>query len=503
MIENALAIGSVLEGATTYTIEKQLHQGGFGITYFAKAQIMVGNIPQVAMFTIKEFFMGKICARDSQGRVVVATENQQVFKQAKQDFREEAEILHSLKHTNIVPVNEVFEQNNTVYYVMAYLGNVTLYQYVSEQGGVLPENQAKTLVTALSGAISYLHNCDILHLDIKPENIMMVGEGTAAKPVLIDFGQALYFVKGKPKREKGVGGYSKGYSPIELKQPVAEFLPSLDIYSLAATLLYMLTGKEPCDAAEQSIHKIYRALPENISQNTLDAIICGMQKDGSLHLQNISDFQNVLLQGKASLNDGGSFEMGGNGHLVTDSIVSNSSSQFPAKKIGLVVVGGLVVLAIGWTASKYLRFEDKPKSAMVTDTVSVSHDTIATVKFVAQTKEEQEKEASATEEKTVSVKEEKKTKEEKVARRHEPNKPSKKETATSGFVNLGYATWIGGLLNGKPHGNGRMKFHSSHAIGGCSTVPGSGDYIDGYCENGVLQSGALYQNGVKVESFVR
>ena len=100
-------------------------------------------------------------------------------------------------------------------------------------------------------------------------------------------------------------------------------------------------------------------------------------------------------------------------------------------------------------------------------------------------------------------KEEKKTKEEKVAKRHEPNKPSKKETATSGSVNLGYATWIGGLLNGKPHGNGRMKFHSSHAIGGCSTVPGSGDYIDGYCENGVLQSGALYQNGVKVESFVR
>ena len=53
------------------------------------------------------------------------------------------------------------------------------------------------------------------------------------------------------------------------------------------------------------------------------------------------------------------------------------------------------------------------------------------------------------------------------------------------------------------HGNGRMTFRSSHAVAGCSTVPQTGDYIDGYCENGVLQNGALFQDGVKVESFVR
>ena len=301
MIENALTIGSILKGATTYTIEKQLHQGGFGMTYLAKARIMVGNIPQVAMFSIKEFFIGKICSRDANGNVLVAQENQQLFKQAKQDFREEAEILHSLKHANIVPVNEVFEQNNTVYYVMAYLGNVSLYQYVSEQGGALSENQARKIVSALSGALSYLHNRHILHLDIKPDNVMMMGDGASAKPVLIDFGQAVYFENGKPKRNKGIGGYSRGFSPLELKQTVAEFQPSLDIYSLAATLLYMLTGKEPCDASEQSVHKIYRALPEDVSQNTMDAIICGMQKDSLCHPQTILDFQNILQMGKTQI----------------------------------------------------------------------------------------------------------------------------------------------------------------------------------------------------------
>ena len=502
MIENALAIGSVLKGATTYTIEKQLHCGGFGMTYLAKARIMVGNIPQVAMFTIKEFFIGKICSRDTNGNVLVAQENQQLFKQAKQDFREEAEILHSLKHANIVPVNEVFEQNNTVYYVMAYLGNVSLYQYVSEQGGALSENQAREIIVDLSGALSYLHNRHILHLDIKPDNVMMVEVGALVKPVLIDFGQAVYFENGKPKRNKGIGGYSKGYSPLELKQPVSEFQPSLDIYSLAATLLYMLTGKEPCDASEQSVHKIYRALPEDVSQNTMDAIICGMQKDSLCHPQTILDFQNILQMGKTQI--GGGTDIGTGGPIVTDPVISHSSSSLPIGKVAAIAVGLLLVGMIGWYSVK--NFGGKDKSADVAHQEekndTTSKDTVKISKFTAQP-------AAETPEADNPQVSDNPSKPEKVVKHDDSNggqtsvNPVRRETATSGTVNLGYATWTGGLLNGKPHGNGRMKFRSSHAVGGCSTIPEAGDYIDGYCENGVLQSGALYRNGEKVETIIR
>ena len=502
MIENALTIGSILKGATTYTIEKQLHQGGFGMTYLAKARIMVGNIPQVAMFSIKEFFIGKICSRDANGNVLVAQENQQLFKQAKQDFREEAEILHSLKHANIVPVNEVFEQNNTVYYVMAYLGNVSLYQYVSEQGGALSENQAREIVSALSGALSYLHNRHILHLDIKPDNVMMMGDGASAKPVLIDFGQAVYFENGKPKRNKGIGGYSRGFSPLELKQTVAEFQASLDIYSLAASLLYMLTGKEPCDASEQSVHKIYRALPEDVSQNTMDAIICGMQKDSLCHPQTILDFQNILQMGKTQI--GGGSDTGTGGPIVTDPVISHSSDSLPVGKVAAIVVGLLLVGMIGWYSVK--NFGGKDTSADVAHQEekndTTSKDTVKTSKFTAQSAAETPKADNP----QVS---DNPSKPEKVVKHDDSNggqasvNPVKKETPTSGTVNLGYATWTGGLLNGKPHGNGRMNFCSSHAIGGCSTVPEAGDYIDGYCENGVVQSGALYRNGEKIETIIR
>lgn len=508
MIENALTIGSVLKGATTYTIEKQLHRGGFGMTYLAKARIMVGNIPQVAMFTIKEFFMGKICSRDANGNVQVAQENQQLFKQAKQDFREEAEILHSLKHANIVPVNEVFEQNNTVYYVMAYLGNVSLYQYVSEQGGALSEIQAGEIVSALSGALSYLHNRHILHLDIKPDNVMMMGDGASAKPVLIDFGQAVYFENGKPKRNKGIGGYSRGFSPLELKQTVAEFQPSLDIYSLAATLLYMLTGKEPCDASEQSVHKIYRALPEDVSQNTMDAIICGMQKDSLCHPQTILDFQNIFQMGKTQI--GGGADGGTGGPIETDPVIPHSSSSLPVGKVAAIAVGFLLVGIVGWLVIKNNggkgESPDVARQEVKNDTAS--KDTVSIARFTAQ-KADESPNADETTKTDNSQINNNPTKPEKVVKHDDSNggqtsvNPVRRETATSGTVNLGYATWTGGLLNGKPHGNGRMKFRSSHAVGGCSTIPEAGDYIDGYCENGVLQSGALYRNGEKVETIIR
>lgn len=508
MIENALTIGSVLKGATTYTIDKQLHRGGFGMTYLAKARIMVGNIPQVAMFTIKEFFIGKICSRDANGNVQVAQENQQLFKQAKQDFREEAEILHSLKHVNIVPVNEVFEQNNTVYYVMAYLGNVSLYQYVSEQGGALSEIQAREIVSALSGALSYLHNRHILHLDIKPDNVMMMGDGASAKPVLIDFGQAVYFENGKPKRNKGIGGYSRGFSPLELKESVSEFQPSLDIYSLAATLLYMLTGKEPCDASEQSVHKIYRALPEDVSQNTMDAIICGMQKDSLCHPQTILDFQNILQMGKTQI--GGGADGGTGGPIETDPVIPHSSSSLPVGKVAAIAVGFLLVGIVGWLVIKNNggkgKSPDVARQEVKNDTAS--KDTVSIARFTAQ-KADESPNADETTKTDNSQINNNPTKPEKVVKHDDSNvgqtsvNPVRRETATSGTVNLGYATWTGGLLNGKPHGNGRMKFRSSHAVGGCSTIPEAGDYIDGYCENGVVQSGALYRNGEKIETIIR
>lgn len=510
MTQNTLTVGSTLKGAAVYTIAEPLHSGGFGITYRATAQIMVGNIPQTATFTIKEFFMGKICSRDDNGNVVVAAENQQAFKSAKADFKTEAEILHSLKHDNIVPVNEVFEQNNTVYYVMSYLGNMSLYQYVAENGGALQESQAKGIILPLTSALAYLHNRNILHLDIKPDNIMMVGHGNTIKPVLIDFGQAMYFVNGKPKKDKGIRGYSKGYSPLELKQNVSTFSPSLDIYSLAATLLYMLSGVDPCDAEELSTHKIYKALPESVSPNTMDAIICGLQKEAANRPNDIATFQNILEHGKPSVANGSSSNNAGDGRISTDPIIPD-----PPKPIGtkLIAIACVVVVALGgWFVWEKINKGDEGNA---TEQTPATNDTLPSQKkdstsVIADTVKTKSIEIVKESEATTPKKEEKKQKKGKAEEKKQPEAheeltpivPSR-TSASSGTVNLGYATWTGGLLNGKPHGKGTMKFHSSHAVSGCSVTPQAGDYIIGFCENGVILNGGLYRDGQKIDTVIR
>ena len=508
MTQNSLTVGSSLKGAVLYTIAEPLHSGGFGITYRATAPIMVGNIPQTATFTIKEFFMGKICSRDANGNVVVAAENQQVFKNAKADFKTEAEILHSLKHDNIVPVNEVFEQNNTVYYVMSYLGNVSLYQYVAENGGLLSEAKAKQIIMPLTSALAYLHNRNILHLDIKPDNIMMVGHGNTIKPVLIDFGQAMYFVNGKPKKDKGIRGYSKGYSPLQLKQNVSIFSPSLDIYSLAATLLYMLSGVEPCDAEELSTHKIYKALPESVSPNTMDAIICGLQKDADSRPNDIASFQSILEHGKPSTANGLSSNNAGDGYTPTDPIIPDPPKPIDTK---LIAIACVVVVALGgwfaWdkfykggggnateqipAANDTLPSHKKDSTSVIADTVKTK--AIEIVKApVATTPKKEEKKLS------------KKAVEKEQPESHDKLTPIRSNaSASSGTVNLGYATWTGGLLKGKPHGKGTMKFHSSHAVSGCSITPQAGDYIIGFCENGIILNGGLYRDGQKIDTVIR
>ena len=189
---------------------------------------------------------------------------------------------------------------------------------------------------------------------------------------------------------------------------------------------------------------------------------------------------------------------------MTDPVISHSSSSLPVGKVAAIAVGLLLVGMIGWYSVK--NFGGKDTSADVAHQEekndTTSKDTVKISKFTAQPAAETPKADNP----QVS---DNPSKPEKVVKHDDSNggqtsvNPVKKETPTSGTVNLGYATWTGGLLNGKPHGNGRMKFRSSHAIGGCSTVPEAGDYIDGYCENGVLQSGALYRNGEKIETIIR
>ena len=145
-------------------------------------------------------------------------------------------------------------------------------------------------------------------------------------PVLIDFGLAKHYDnKGKPTSTVRLQGCSDGYSPMEQYVRINEFSPFADVYALAATLFFMLTGKDPVIASEISKDYIVESLPELISERTRNAIVAAMRKDKTERTQTIRQFLDNL-DAPYTLPFGYKLETK-NGVFLITSVVSTSTDR--------------------------------------------------------------------------------------------------------------------------------------------------------------------------------
>ena len=283
--EYALPVGTVIKGKNQqYRIESVLGQGGFGITYRVASTLRVGTIEVEAIFALKEHFIKGHCHRAANGIVVeYGREAAELVEKSRHDFQTEAERLTLVCEgcENIVKVSEVIEQNNTVYYVMEYLDGGDLRSLVKQRGTPLSEAETISIIIPIAKAIGFIHQHNLLHLDIKPDNIVMRRgiNGGADVPVLIDFGIAKHFdKKGTPTSQINAKGATLGYSPIEQYDMISHFAPEIDVYALAATTFYLLTATDPDSAFNLKAELISQKLPDNLSDRTRQAVIQGMAK---------------------------------------------------------------------------------------------------------------------------------------------------------------------------------------------------------------------------------
>ena len=248
---NELTKGCTLQHGK-YKIVKTLGRGSFGITYLATTKVALsgglGKMDVTVNVAVKEFFMEEFNSRSRDGSSVDGT-NASLVKNYRKKFHREAENLGKLKHPNIVKVLEVFDENNTTYYAMEYVEGESLDDYIKSKGRI-PESEVLIQLQEIGAALKHMHNHKMLHLDLKPKNIMRNKEGHL---LLIDFGLSKqYDQNGEPESSTTLGLGTPGYAPIEqanYKQD-GSFPATLDIYAFGASIYKMLTGSTPPHASD-------------------------------------------------------------------------------------------------------------------------------------------------------------------------------------------------------------------------------------------------------------
>ena len=292
----ALPKGTILHGKSfVYQIDNVLGQGSFGITYLASIKIngALGSIDANVKVTVKEFFMANFNGR--QGCTVTSGSQDGMYGYYKHKFTQEAINLSKLHHPNIVNVLEAFEENNTVYYAMEYIDGGSLNKKI-EQNQKLSEKQCMELTKQIGSAVSFMHDNMMLHLDLKPSNIMLKQNGDA---VLIDFGLSKQYTEnGEPETLTKVGGGTPGYAPLEQisYRDGKGFPVTMDVYALGGTMYKMLTGVRPPEASDilEDGFPLQELTNRNVSEHTAVVIAKAMMPKRSERYQSVMDMINDL-----------------------------------------------------------------------------------------------------------------------------------------------------------------------------------------------------------------
>lgn len=285
---NFLEPGTIID---CYMIERPLADGGFSSVYLAR------QLSDQYQVVIKEYLPRRIAHR-TWGNVVVPhnEEKRSLFLRGRKLFIEEAKTLAKLKHPNIVEVINFFQQNSTVYIVMTYDYGKNLAYFIKDNNGSLSEKFLLTVFPSLLDGIKTIHSHNLLHLDIKPGNILIRPSGD---PVLLDFGAVHPYPKAKNWSPGKV--LTKGYSPPEQYGTQGEVGPWSDIYAIGASMRTCIEGVAPPPAPERktndSLAPAVKAFKRNYSRELLEAIDWAMVLDPTARPQSIDDLLAALPSG--------------------------------------------------------------------------------------------------------------------------------------------------------------------------------------------------------------
>lgn len=369
--------GTMLWGR--YLIGRVLGEGGFGITYIGL------DLRLELRVAVKEYFPTDRVTRMSQVSLSVSQlmgAEDDGFQRGKERFLYEARTLARMeKQPEIVMVRDYFEENGTAYIVMEYVEGTTFKAWVRQSGGRIAPEELLPTIEPLFGALDAVHRSGLIHRDISPDNLML--ENGMVR--LLDFGCARESSGGMKTMTVAL---KHGFAPVEQYQYKGQG-PWTDVYSLAATIYYCLTGKTPPQALDRMCEDELippRELEVLLSEQQERALLQGLAIRPRRRFQTVEAFHAALYSPLET--PAGEVEAQDEEPETTQTVQraieeSEPPAEKPARRLprwlkpalaGVAVVGVLLAVLLRRCQEQKTEFGGKESGAM-TDTVDQLNET--------------------------------------------------------------------------------------------------------------------------------
>ena len=229
-----------------FEIRETIGAGGFGIVYRAWDEALQRDV------ALKEYMPVSLAGRGGGERVTLRSRmNEETFALGLQSFVNEARLLARFDQPALVKVFRFWEGNGTAYMAMPLYQGRTLRQLRKTSAPEMFDDAwLRALIFPLLGALEVMHAAEVYHRDIAPDNILWCDDG---RPVLLDFGAARLVLADRTQNVTAV--LKPQVAPIEQYAETQSMRqgPWTDLYALAGTCYFMLTGRAPVPATARVI----------------------------------------------------------------------------------------------------------------------------------------------------------------------------------------------------------------------------------------------------------
>ena len=210
--------------APNYELDGEIGRGGMGIVYVAKDRRLKRNVA-VKLLPPELAFRSDIRSR----------------------FLREAETAAQLSHPNIVPIYTVEERDNLVYFIMAFIAGDNLARRLQDEGAMEP-GEVRRILREVADALAYAHRRNVVHRDIKPDNILL--DADSGRAMVTDFGIARALSDKNDSRltATGMAIGTPAYMSPEQSAGEADIDGRSDLYSLGVVGYQMASGELPFNA---------------------------------------------------------------------------------------------------------------------------------------------------------------------------------------------------------------------------------------------------------------